>query len=410
MKVLHVVGGVIAGGAGRGAFWLHQGLRNIGMDSWLLTNEHTVSDGNMIDYINLGYVGRFKRYMHNEIERFVLNRYKDREPRIFTIGCLGDDIRENNLFKQADILHLHWVRGININSICGVDKPIIWTLRDMWPMTGGCHYSMECERYEFGCGHCPQLKSETLYDVSRMMAARKAKLITGNLHIVGISSWITECAKESSSLRNAGSYSTISNGINIGEFYPIDKSVSRKLFNIPLDKNIVLVGAQNPLDFYKGFRECLAALANIGSHENIHVVFFGNIDVRYIRPVNFSWQYLGFLNDIISLRLAYSAADVFVAPSKMEAFGKTLIEAMACGTPVVAFDATGPKDIIDHMVNGYLAKPFCSDDLFYGIRWLIENTPTKNLSTTAREKVLRCFDINKIAYQYSKLYMNALAV
>ncbi|MEG3066598.1 glycosyltransferase [Acetomicrobium sp.] len=71
----------------------------------------------------------------------------------------------------------------------------------------------------------------------------------------------------------------------------------------------------------------------------------------------------GFLQDLISLRLLYSAADIFVAPSLMEAFGKTIAEAMACGTPVVAFDANGPKDIIDHEINGYLAKPFEPEDL-----------------------------------------------
>lgn len=122
-------------------------------------------------------------------------------------------------------------------------------------------------------------------------------------------------------------------------------------------------------------------------------------DQQLVSKLGFSFSTFGFLHDAISLRLAYSVADVFVAPSIMEAFGKTLAEAMACGTPVVCFDATRPRDIVDHMVNGYRAIPFESEDLARGIEWICQNQYIE-MANSARNKTVLFFDNNVIANQY----------
>jgi len=119
---------------------------------------------------------------------------------------------------------------------------------------------------------------------------------------------------------------------------------------------------------------------------------------------------LGYLDSTEDLRAAYSAADVFVAPSRMDAFGKTLVEAMLCGTPVVCFDAGGPKDIVEHRVTGYLAEPFSPEDLARGIRWVLEQSPgvqadmCRNAQSQARER----FDSRVIAEQYLELYRDIM--
>jgi len=120
--------------------------------------------------------------------------------------------------------------------------------------------------------------------------------------------------------------------------------------------------------------------------------------------LGFGYKNFGFLYDLVSLRLLYSGADVFVAPSIMDAFGKTIAESMACGTPVVCFDVTGPKDIVTHKIDGYLAKPFDTDDLANGIEWIINNEDYDKLCRNAREKVLREFDSKVVARKYIKLY------
>jgi len=110
------------------------------------------------------------------------------------------------------------------------------------------------------------------------------------------------------------------------------------------------------------------------------------------------------------LRLAYSASHVFVAPSKMDGFGKTLAESMACGTPVVCFNATGPKDIVDHKINGYKAIPFKAEDLATGIDWILsDENRYKKLCMKAREKAMVSFDVEKASKKYVELYEDVIA-
>ena len=120
--------------------------------------------------------------------------------------------------------------------------------------------------------------------------------------------------------------------------------------------------------------------------------------------------HLGFLGDTLALRLAYASADVFVAPSLMDAFGKTLAEAMACGTPVVCFDATGPKDIVEHRVSGYKAVPFEAMDLEAGIEWVLSLPGEQHdaLRRNARARAVERFDSRVIASRYKALYEELL--
>ena len=138
------------------------------------------------------------------------------------------------------------------------------------------------------------------------------------------------------------------------------------------------------------------------------MVVFGSSRPHNAPEFGFKTHYLGSLADDVSLVTLYSAADVMVVPSLQEAFGQTAAEAMACGTPVVCFDATGPKDIVDHKINGYLARPFDTSDLANGIEWLL-NAPNYNeLCKNAREKVVLEFDSRVVAGKYIRLYEEIL--
>ncbi len=136
--------------------------------------------------------------------------------------------------------------------------------------------------------------------------------------------------------------------------------------------------------------------------------FFGKLDKNSIENIGFEYKNFGFVHDSVSLRLIYSAADVFVAPSVMDAFGKTIAESMACGTPVVCFDATGPKDIVSHKVDGYKAKPFDTTDMAKGIEWILKAPNYNELCQNAREKVVSKFDSSIVAKKYIDLYKEIL--
>lgn len=408
MKVLHIVAGDLSGGAARGSYWLHLGLRELGIDSKIVTDsKETFGDKDVVS-ITGDKISRLFCMARRQLDVLPLQFQRSRKPIIFSTGFVGFDFTKTKEYKEADIIHLHWINGglVNIKHLSKIHKPIIWTMRDMWPMTGGCHYSMECERYKIGCGQCQQLNSHHVHDLSKRVFNRKLKYIPHNTKFVGISNWLTERAKESFLLRNL-EVNTIYNNIDVKSFFPVDKQSARKTLDIYTGKKIILAGSQNVNDFYKGFDKFIESIKSLDK-DKYFLCFFGRLDPEVIDPLGFEYLSFGFLRDNVSLRLLYSAADVFVAPSIMDAFGKTLAESMACGTPVVCFDATGPKDIVDHHMNGYKAVPYDSHDLAEGIKWVLNSGDYRKLSQNAREKAIKCFDSTVIAKQYIELYNSVL--
>lgn len=408
LKVLHLVAGELNGGAARGAYWLHSGLRKLGINSKVLTNsKDTLGDKSVVS-INQTKIQKLKSFVFSQLDGIVSVPYRHRKRIIFSSGLFGVNFTRTKEYLEADIIHLHWINSgfVNIKDLKKIDKPIVWTIRDMWPMTGGCHYSMECNQYKTGCGNCVQLGSHSRYDLSRFILNRKKKYLPKDMKIVGISHWLSSKAKESE-LFHKFDVRTIPNNIDTTEFFPIEKDIAKKIVGIDTSKKIILCGSTNLSDFYKGFSKFIEAVDSIDKGKYF-LCFFGKLDKEMIDGLGFEYKSFGYLNDNISLRLAYSCADVFVAPSLMDAFGKTLAESMACGTPVVCFDATGPKDIVDHKLNGYKAKPFESEDLANGIEWVL-NAPNYNeLCANARAKVVREFDSVVVAKKYIELYEDIL--
>jgi len=323
---------------------------------------------------------------------------------------MGLKYQRTEEFRQADIIHLHHVDGlVSVRSLMHIKKPIVWTLRDMWPMTGGCHVSMDCQRYKEGCGICPQLGSNFKWDLSKLVLSNKKLSYPKGINVIGNSRWITNCAKESMLFKHHN-VQTISNNINTKDFFPITKKDARLALGLDIGKDIVLIGAQTLELIHKGYNKFIEAVNTIPLG-TIQIVVFGKLRSDGLAKINHPVINLGYLSDTVALRLAYSAADLFVAPSLFESFGKTLAESMACGTPVVCFDATGQKDIVEHQKTGYLAKPYIAEDLARGIVWVLSQNieGRKKLSQQSRERAVNLFDSKKIANSYKKLYEEILS-
>lgn len=407
MKILHLVAGELSGGASRGAYWLHQGILGHGVHSRILaTSKATYGDGT-ISTLAADKKGKLSVFLRGQVDANLQALYRNRLGQIFSTGLVGHDFTRCREYQQADIIHLHWICSgmVNMRHLAQIKKPLVWTMRDMWPMTGGCHYAMECVGYTSGCGSCPQLGSARQRDLSRLVYWRKKTYLPRNMKLVGISHWLSDCARQSALFQDFD-VRTIHNNVSTRDFFPVEKSAAKQMLGINQDRPVILAGAQNIESFYKGFADYLQALDYI--NKDVLLLFFGKLDQSATASLKNDFVSLGFLHDTISLRLAYSAADVFVAPSKMEAFGKTLAEAMACGTPVVCFDATGPKDIVDHKVNGYKAVPFDPQGLASGIDWVLNHPDPAKLSEAAREKVVREFDSKVVARKYIRLYEEVL--
>jgi glycosyltransferase involved in cell wall biosynthesis len=204
----------------------------------------------------------------------------------------------------------------------------------------------------------------------------------------------------------------VANGLDTRIFKPAEKAAARDLLNLPQDKTLILFGAMYASrDKNKGYAQLRAALDALGlPPTDVELVVFGMSGASPDEaPLPYKTHWLGVLRDQQTLAALYSAADVMVVPSLQESFGQTASEPMACATPVVAFDTSGLKDVVDHRENGYLARQFEAEDLAEGIRWVLEDaTRYRDLSTAARRKAERSFSVDVVAAHYRRRYEKAL--
>jgi glycosyltransferase involved in cell wall biosynthesis len=203
----------------------------------------------------------------------------------------------------------------------------------------------------------------------------------------------------------------IPNGLDTDKFAPKDKMVCREFLGLPQDRPIILYGAVNCIsDPNKGWHLLQPALQIVGKGlPDAVAVVFGCAKPEVMQESGMEVVFLGPLQDE-GLVAAYSAADVFVAPSLQESFCQTVVEAMACATPAVAFGATGPLEIIEHQLSGYLAQPYEVADLARGIVWILADRDRHaRLAAAARNKVIRDFALEKVSQRYIDLYREVLA-
>jgi glycosyltransferase involved in cell wall biosynthesis len=207
----------------------------------------------------------------------------------------------------------------------------------------------------------------------------------------------------------------IANGLDIQRYKPIEKSFARNLLGLPQNKQLILFGAMSSTsDRRKGFHLLLPALKKLSQgqmgQDRLELVVFGASQPLEPPDFGFKTHYLGRLNDDISLALVYAAADIFVAPSTEDNLPNTVMEALACGIPCVAFKIGGMPDMIEHQQNGYLAHPYDIEDLAQGINWVLENTERYNqLCIQARQKVEQEFTLELQAEKYLELYSDILS-
>ncbi|MDZ7760077.1 MAG: glycosyltransferase family 4 protein [Desulfovermiculus sp.] len=410
MKILFVNTSDINGGAARASYRLHRALLNADIDSRMLVQTKASDDPTVIGPETK--IGKGLGRVRPTLDQLPLQRYPQWRKKPFHPAWLPfSGVLRKISEVDPDIVHLHWIAGgfVRIEQLAKIGKPMVWSLHDMWAFTGGCHYDDGCGKYASACGKCPVLKSAKEKDLSSRIFARKQKQYSkiSQLTVNGLSSWLAECAKQSHLFRNRVVVN-LPNPIDIERFKPVAKQQAKDILGLPHDKKHILFGAMNATgDERKGFLELSKALSCL-SADDIELAVFGSSEPQSPPQFPFPVRYLGRLHDDISLRILYSAADVMVVPSKQEAFGQTATEAMACGTPVVAFAATGLLDILDHQENGYLARPFESKDLAHGIKFCLNRSESLKMSENARNKVLELLDSKTVAKRYIELYRSKI--
>jgi len=411
MKVLMLNTFNEVGGAARAAVRLLEGLRNHNIDASLLVQFKT---GNASEVIcNHNPIRKLARRLKVYMGLLPVRMYPNKPENNFSPSLLPDNKPKEISAINPDIIHLHWLCAgfLKVETLSRLNKPLLWTLHDSWPFTGGCHVPYDCKKYQQKCGACPVLGSSREKDLSRWTWKRKEKAWRDlDLTVVAPSNWLADCARSSALFRNVR-VEVIPNGIDTVTFQPWDKEHARALFDIPKDKKIILFGAVRAIsDPNKGFQLLKQALQVLSKDSSdLMTIVFGADDSAGIPDPGMPVNYLGRIDDEQRLAKLYSAADVFIAPSLQEAFCLTAAEAMSCGTPVVAFRATGLPDIVEHKRSGYLAQPYEINDVARGITWVLENeTRYTKLSLLARQKITEKFSLDAMSDRYVTLYRELL--
>lgn len=418
LNILHISTSDIKGGAARAAYRLHQGQLREGLSSSILVSEGCSTDSSVTIFSPpLELNKRLYRVFRREMINRSFNRYQSLRPA--GLELFSDDRSQfQNIclprLSRTHLFNLHWIaRFIDYKSFfrsLPEQIPIVWTLHDMNPFTGGCHYDNECTKYKTKCGSCPQLGSNNEYDLSRRIWKRKKQIFgrmnPNRMHIVAPSKWMAKNAK-SSQLFQKFSVTIIPYGIDTEVFSPRDRRLARESLEIPKDAKVVLFVADWISNHRKGFRFITKALKGISNIKNIFLLSIGNGES--ISGLQIPHLNLGHIDNDRILSLIYSAADLFVIPSLQDNLPNTVLEAMACGTPIVGFNVGGIPDMVRQNLTGCVTPPKDVVTLRSTIVQLLQNPQKlKNLSSTCRTIAIQDYSMEIQAKQYLELYERIL--
>jgi len=363
MNVLHLSTSDVGGGAARAAHRLHKGLRHAGISSRMLVKNKLGEDDAVEEYAPpSGLWTRLKRRWRREKIQRAFRRYRSTRPE--GLEPFSDDRSRyrGRVLEQCPptaVLNLHWVAEfVDVTAFFeNTTTPVVWTLHDMNPFTGGCHYNVDCRRYRNSCGRCPQLGSSEENDLSHAVWTRKRRVYdeairNQRLQIVTPSEWLARGA-EKSSLFSEAEVQVIPYGIDQKTFRPRETQGLRASLDIPADHRVILFVAHSTENHRKGFDLLAGAIESL-TVERVTLLSIGATtpELNAACP----HLHLGMLESDVLLSVLYSFADLFVIPSRQDNLPNTVLESMACGTPVVGFNVGGIPDMVRSGETGWLAE------------------------------------------------------
>ena len=400
LKILHLNYNDKKGGAAIAVNRIHECLKKNGVVSKVLVAKKTDNDDDFIGPTST--LNEIKYKFFEALNRQILKLEKK-----VNYDSNSYNLLPNNIIKlinslDFDLINLHWIGNnfLRINDLKKIQKPIIWTLHDMWPYCGSEHYTIT---NRFSDGYKKENKVHQGLDIEKYCWENKVKNYPKKLCIIATSEWQFENAKKSILFKNS-KVNKIGLPIDFNFWNPINKSIARGILNISESKTVILIGSENINSKRKGYKNLLKMLELKKDINNLLILTFGenkiqsnieNINFKNIKPNSYD------------LKLLYSCADVYLSPSLQESFGQTSLEAISCLTPVVCFDSTGTTEIIKHKSTGYISKENDYEDFYIGIKWVIENI--KNKITPDRIFYLKeRFSYDRISKSYISLYENII--
>jgi glycosyltransferase involved in cell wall biosynthesis len=408
MKILHLSGTYEDDGASTSIINLNNSLKESKFKSNIFLLKSKTKSSKNVNYLNSNLISNIKFYLLSKIEYFFLKIIKKKKNFAFFNNIIESDIFYVIDKIKPDIVHFHWIpRLTNIKKISSIDTKVIVTLRDYWMITGGCNYPVNCDQFKKTCTICPHLKNLYLKkDISYFNFIKKRNFILDNKNKLNIVVPNHEMYTELVNLNifKKEQIHLIPNGINSDEFFPTDKNLSKEKLGLPLDKKIILFGAQDLDQEWKGIKY-VVDLSKIIDKSKYLFISFGKINSLTKKEIQKNQEYLdfGYISSNKKLRELYNASDFFLFPSTIESFGKVILESIFCKTPVIAFNKYAAKDIITHGVDGYLIDEYDARSFKIAIDYLNNNKNEEQLISLNKEKT-KNYCMKNISKLYSNLY------
>ena len=391
MKVLIISTTERTGGGAIAAKRLLTALNKNGIKAKMLVRDKQTDDVNVASYGNIiPKVMERLRLMCRLLKPF-------RQTWQYDLASDGIDILSTPEYKEADVIHLHWVnQGMlslkQLRQMLLSGKRIVWTMHDEWSFRGIRHYTEE--------GNTMEDKKVSALE-ERLFKSKQEIYQLGNIRFVGCSQWITNLAQEAMPNANVRH---INNCIPHNIFHPQDRQDARKAFSLPQDQKLILFTCQKVTDKRKGMAYLLEALKYLNEPKPHLVVVGGNTEDLLNSNLGIdkgNLHFIPYVNGEKEMARLYSAVDCFVTPSLQDNLPNTIAEALSCGTPCVGFNAGGIPEMISHMKNGYVAQYCDSKDLANGIECALSHPEWKE---AAMQSAAHDYSEDRVAKEYAKAY------
>ena len=329
----------------------------------------------------------------------------------FSNGNRGLSILNHPAIKDADVIHVHWTHlgMLSLKTIVELSriKKVVWTYHDWWVMTGGCHLPQSCEEYQNQCNNCFYFKNGSSIP-SKNLLEKKRLFEHYQGELVAVSSWMKNQILKSKPHKGK-SINLIGNPIDTQVFNVLSLDVQKafkKKFAIPDDKFIVTAGAADLRDVNKGFESVLEVMSALD--DRFYLMLFGNEDpviTKRIESLNIQAVHVGVITDQSEMATLYNVADCYLQTSRQESLSYTTMESLSCGTPVVAFDAGGLRDLVLNEQTGFIVS---QADVKTVVKRILELKEDKecyqSVSIAARKHILENYSEHVITQKYYKLY------
>jgi glycosyltransferase involved in cell wall biosynthesis len=417
MKVLHICTADNSGGAAKAAYRLVQGLRQAGVDSYMLVGQKTESTDGKVDTIpnTNTTLNRIFVKLISQAEKLTGLQY--------LLEPWGNRFLEHPFFKGADVVHFHNLHSdffpLTLAQKVARAKPVVWTFHDLWPMTGHCTYPdmYACDKFVTGCHHCPHLEDypEIRIDTTRLLFSLKEKqYLPGNIRkVIAPSEWMKKVALQSRIFRKH-EIIRVPYGVDTHTYKPLDRAGLRTYFDIAPDEKVILFSAPDLNSERKGGALLLKALELVARdwpQEKKKIVLLGvgrrgrfSLNIPGCRFVS-----TGMIDNDRLIAHFLNIADLYVHPAIADNLPNAVLEALACGTPVVAFNVGGVPDMVRPGVTGYLAKEKDVADLARGIKGLLKDDQMRSdMGDTCRRVAETEYTLEIQARRMMEIYQEVL--